>query len=112
MRNILLLFLVLSVARAPCAENTNTVAFYFGAHPDDRQLFMNPKISFADSWAPHSGRNPPRRPKRARNAQNRHVDIPAPLSQYLACLVSPKTNSPSPAQRLVPVGAQKAISYQ
>jgi hypothetical protein len=47
----------------------------------------------------------------ARNAQNRHVDIPAPLSQYLACLVSPKTNSPSPAQRLVPVGAQKAISY-
>jgi hypothetical protein len=26
--------------------------------------------------------------------------------------VSPKTNSPSPAQRSVPVNAQKAISYQ
>jgi len=37
---------------------------------------------------------------------------PAPLSHYLACLVSPKTNSPSPTQRLVPVGALKAISYQ
>src|SRR5262245_13888727 len=49
MRNIFLPFLLLSVVPAPCAENTavsaqntNTVAFYFGAHPDDWQLFMNP----------------------------------------------------------------------
>src|SRR5262245_19916962 len=53
MRNILLLFLVLSVVPGPCAEitavsaaNTNTVAFYFGAHPDDWQLFMNPNAYY------------------------------------------------------------------
>jgi hypothetical protein len=53
MRNILLLSLVLSVAPALCAENTvvstqntNTVAFYFGAHPDDWQLFMNPNAYY------------------------------------------------------------------
>ena len=44
--------------------------------------------------------------------KNRHVDSPAPLSQYLACLVSPKTNSPPPTQRPVRVGAQKAIFCQ
>jgi len=42
--------------------------------------------------------------------QNRHIDDPAVLAQYLSCLLSPKTNSPSAAQHLVPVGAQKAIS--
>jgi len=53
MRSILLLFLVLSVDLALCAENTvvsppstNTVAFYFGAHPDDWQLFMNPNAYY------------------------------------------------------------------
>jgi hypothetical protein len=45
----LLPFLVLAVGASSCAEvsiesahNTNRVAFYFGAHPDDWQLFMNP----------------------------------------------------------------------
>jgi hypothetical protein len=45
----LLLFLVLSVGATPgvedsvaSAQNTSRVAFYFGAHPDDWQLFMNP----------------------------------------------------------------------
>ena len=49
MRNISFLFLVLLVEPALGAESvvvsaqtTNTVAFYFGAHPDDWQLFMNP----------------------------------------------------------------------
>ena len=49
MRNLLLLFLALWADAAFCAQstltsppNTNTVAFYFGAHPDDWQLFMNP----------------------------------------------------------------------
>ena len=44
---------MLSVAPAICAENTvasaqntNTVAFYFGAHPDDWQLFMNPNAYY------------------------------------------------------------------
>src|SRR5687768_1225187 len=53
MRTILLLFLVCSVDPAPCAANTvgsvqdtNTVAFYFGAHPDDWQLFMNPNANY------------------------------------------------------------------
>jgi len=42
MRNILLLLVVLLADRAASPQNTNTVAFYFGAHPDDWQLFMNP----------------------------------------------------------------------
>jgi len=53
MRNTLLLSLVLSVGAARSAENTvgpvqntNTVAFYFGAHPDDWQLFMNPNAYY------------------------------------------------------------------
>jgi LmbE family N-acetylglucosaminyl deacetylase len=53
MRNIFLLFLVLLADPALCAEhivgsaqNTNTVAFYFGAHPDDWQLFMNPNAYY------------------------------------------------------------------
>ena len=53
MRNIVFLFLVLLVDPARCAENlvvsarnTNTVAFYFGAHPDDWQLFMNPNAYY------------------------------------------------------------------
>jgi len=53
MRSILFLFLVLSVDPAPCAENivlsvqnTNTAAFYLGAHPDDWQLFMNPNAYY------------------------------------------------------------------
>src|SRR5690349_21191295 len=46
MRNLLLVFLVLLVCPAPCAENTNRVAFYFGAHPDDWQLFMNPNAYY------------------------------------------------------------------
>jgi len=52
-RNILLLFLLTSAAPTPGAENTvvspgntNTVAFYFGAHPDDWQLFMNPNAYY------------------------------------------------------------------
>ena len=53
MRIILLLLLMLLVGVAPCAENTfgsavstNRVAFYFGAHPDDWQLFMNPNAYY------------------------------------------------------------------
>ena len=53
MRNIFLLWLLFSVASGICAENivlpirnTNTVAFYFGAHPDDWQLFMNPNAYY------------------------------------------------------------------
>src|SRR5262245_60757266 len=53
MRNIFLLFLVLLADLALCAEpivgsaqNTNIVAFYFGAHPDDWQLFMNPNAYY------------------------------------------------------------------
>ena len=53
MRNIFFLFLVLLVDPARCAENlvvsarnTNAVAFYFGAHPDDWQLFMNPNAYY------------------------------------------------------------------
>ena len=53
MRNIFLFFLVLWVDPARCAENlvvsarnTNAVAFYFGAHPDDWQLFMNPNAYY------------------------------------------------------------------
>ena len=46
----LLPFLVLAVGASSCAaeesivsvQNANRVAFYFGAHPDDWQLFMNP----------------------------------------------------------------------
>src|SRR5262245_39084404 len=45
----LLPFLVLAVSTSSCADvsiesahSTNAVAFYFGAHPDDWQLFMNP----------------------------------------------------------------------
>src|SRR6185503_17906295 len=45
--------LMLSPGPVSCAEstvvspgNTNTVAFYFGAHPDDWQLFMNPNAYF------------------------------------------------------------------
>ena len=34
------------------------------------------------------------------------------LDGVAPCLVSPKTNSPSPAQRSVHAGAQKAISYR
>lgn len=56
MRNLLLLFLLLSVEPAPCPENsavstqhTNTVAFYFGAHPDDWQLFMNPNAYYEEN---------------------------------------------------------------
>jgi LmbE family N-acetylglucosaminyl deacetylase len=51
MRKILLL--VLLVDLAPALENTvlsapdtDTVAFYFGAHPDDWQLFMNPNAYY------------------------------------------------------------------
>jgi hypothetical protein len=43
-----LTFLMLSLADGRCAENAvapplalNIVAFYFGAHPDDWQPFMN-----------------------------------------------------------------------
>jgi GlcNAc-PI de-N-acetylase len=54
MRSLPLLFLILSVVNATCAENsvvvaaqgTNRVAFYFGAHPDDWQLFMNPNAYY------------------------------------------------------------------
>jgi LmbE family N-acetylglucosaminyl deacetylase len=49
MRTILLLSLALLARTAVFAQNTytvprntNAVAFYFGAHPDDWQLFMNP----------------------------------------------------------------------
>ena len=42
MQKIVLLFVVFSISPVLCAENTNKVAFYFGAHPDDWQLFMNP----------------------------------------------------------------------
>ena len=52
-RTILMLFLMLLASLAPCAENnvvsgpnTNRVAFYFGAHPDDWQLFMNPNAYY------------------------------------------------------------------
>src|SRR5262245_30984153 len=31
---------------AVSAQNTNRVAFYFGAHPDDWQLFMNPNAYY------------------------------------------------------------------
>ena len=34
------------------------------------------------------------------------------FNKVAPCLVSPETNSPSPAQRLVRAGAQKANSYQ
>ena len=34
------------------------------------------------------------------------------FNKVTPCLVSPETNSPSPAQRLVRAGAQKANSYQ
>jgi len=53
MRTILILLLMLLADLAPCAENgvlsgqdTNRVAFYFGAHPDDWQLFMNPNAYY------------------------------------------------------------------
>src|SRR6185503_231465 len=46
MRHTLWLLLVLFVHPARCAENTNVVAFYFGAHPDDWQLFMNPNAYY------------------------------------------------------------------
>jgi hypothetical protein len=46
LRTILLLWLLLPVGPAQCAENTNRVAFYFGAHPDDWQLFMNPNAYY------------------------------------------------------------------
>jgi hypothetical protein len=53
MRNILLVLLVLSMHGVLGAEstvapgqNTNIVAFYFGAHPDDWQLFMNPNAYY------------------------------------------------------------------
>ena len=53
MRNLLLFVLVLSVHAVSDAEstvaagqNTNVVAFYFGAHPDDWQLFMNPNAYY------------------------------------------------------------------
>ena len=46
MRNILLFFLMLLVDCVVSAQNTNTVAFYFGAHPDDWQLFMNPNAYY------------------------------------------------------------------
>jgi LmbE family N-acetylglucosaminyl deacetylase len=53
MRIILSLFLMLLAHPARCAEtssapaqNTNKVAFYFGAHPDDWQLFMNPNAYY------------------------------------------------------------------
>ena len=53
MRIIRLLFVMLSVVPTAWAENsvasgqnTNTVAFYFGAHPDDWQLFMNPNAYY------------------------------------------------------------------
>jgi len=42
MRRLLWLLLLLPANPARCAQNTNTVAFYFAAHPDDWQLFMNP----------------------------------------------------------------------
>jgi LmbE family N-acetylglucosaminyl deacetylase len=49
MRRLLWLLLVLTIHPARCAGNmavsgrkTNAVSFYFGAHPDDWQLFMNP----------------------------------------------------------------------
>ena len=35
-----------------------------------------------------------------------------PFDRVASCFVSPKTNSPSPAQRSVRAGAQKANSYQ
>lgn len=37
---------------------------------------------------------------------------PRPPDKFAPCLVSPKTDSPSPAQRSVRAHAQKAISYQ
>ena len=53
MRNRLWPFLMLSGALAAGAENsagssqnTNIIAFYFGAHPDDWQLFMNPNAYY------------------------------------------------------------------
>ena len=48
MLKLLLLLVMLSVASAPrgSAQNTNIVAFYFGAHPDDWQLFMNPNAYY------------------------------------------------------------------
>ena len=48
-RKILLLALMLSFTPALCAQNT--VAFYFSAHPDDWQLFMNPN-AFRDVQGP------------------------------------------------------------
>jgi LmbE family N-acetylglucosaminyl deacetylase len=46
MRTILVLLLLLPACRVCGAENTNIVAFYFGAHPDDWQLFMNPNAYY------------------------------------------------------------------
>jgi LmbE family N-acetylglucosaminyl deacetylase len=46
MRTTLLLFLAFLANAARCAEGTNLVAFYFGAHPDDWQLFMNPNAYY------------------------------------------------------------------
>src|SRR5688572_21358917 len=46
MRNLLLLFVLCLLGAAASAENTNRVAFYFGAHPDDWQLFMNPNAYY------------------------------------------------------------------
>jgi GlcNAc-PI de-N-acetylase len=53
MRNFFLLCLVFIVPSAAYAENTvvtarntNRVASYFGAHPDDWQLFMNPNAYY------------------------------------------------------------------
>jgi hypothetical protein len=45
MRTIPLLFLMFS-AWVGSAADTNRVAFYFGAHPDDWQLFMNPNAYY------------------------------------------------------------------
>jgi hypothetical protein len=44
MRSTLLLLLLLNFTLR--AEDTNRVAFYFGAHPDDWQLFMNPNAYY------------------------------------------------------------------
>jgi hypothetical protein len=43
---IVFLLLLLSLGHMVRAENTNKVAFYFGAHPDDWQLFMNPNAYY------------------------------------------------------------------
>jgi len=48
----------------------------------------------------------------AKDGQDRLLTVRLPFDKVAPCLLSPETDSPSPAQRLVRVGAQKANSCQ